>query len=344
MMKILNSFLKNRPKIILSIIFLAIILVLGIPSAAGNRFVQNMIITIFLFAGLACAWNLIGGYAGQLSLGHAGFFGIGSYTVVLLNLKAGISPWLGIIVAVVFAVAASFIIGWPCFRLKGPFFCLATIAVGEVLRILAVNLTGLTYGSAGVSVEMVFGLGNMLFREKWVYGIMAFIFLAAIILVTLRIEKSKLGYYLVAIREDQDAAASLGVNATRAKLISLAISASFTSIGGVFYAQYILYIDPPSVFASNISVQMVLMTIVGGLGTVWGPVLGALLLVPMDQYIRAYFGSTIHGLNLVIYSLILVVVILVIPRGIWPTISDWIRKSEKTTAQEKIRESEGAAK
>lgn len=332
-MQALHRIIQNRAKAITALAFLAIGLALAIPSANGNLFVMNMVVMIFIYAILTSAWNIIGGYAGQLSLGHASFFGIGAYTVVLLNIKQGISPWLGLIVAIIIAVAGSSIVGWPCFKLKGPFFALSTVAVGEVMRVMAINLTDLTYGSVGISVDLRFGFANMLFREKWAYLILAFSILAVLLLIIRWIESSKLGYYLVAIREDQDAAASLGVNATKAKLISFAISAAFTAIGGALYAQYILYIDPASVLSANLSLQMVIMAVVGGLGTMWGPLLGAVLMVPLDQFIRAYLGGAVHGLNLVIYSLVLIAVILIIPRGIWPTLSDWIKKNEKSEEQ-----------
>jgi branched-chain amino acid transport system permease protein len=339
-MKLLQGILKNRAKTITAIVLLAIILAIVIPSVSGNQFMANLLVMIFLYAILASAWNIVGGYAGQLSLGHAAFFGIGAYTVVLLNIKQGVSPWIGIVIAVILAVIGSLIIGFPCFRLKGPFFCLATIAVGEVLRVLAINLTGLTYGSVGVSVPMNFGFANMLFEGKWAYLIIAAVALALVLYITHWMENSKLGFYLVAIREDQDAASSLGVNASRAKLISLAISAAFTAVGGAIYAQFILYIDPASVFSSNISLQMVVMSVIGGLGTLWGPTLGALLMVPLDQLIRAYFAGAVHGLNLLIYSIVLILVILLIPRGIVPTLTDWIKRNEK--GQAKSNESEGA--
>jgi branched-chain amino acid transport system permease protein len=327
----LKSLFDNRAKLIIAIVLLAIVLALAIPSIKGNQFVMNMIVMIFIYATLASAWNIIGGYAGQLSLGHASFFGIGAYSVVLLNINYGISPWLGMIVGIVLAIIAAIIIGWPCFRLRGPFFCLATIAVGEVLRVLAINLTDLTFGAVGVSVPMTkYGFSNMLFSGKWVYMIITAIILALVLYVTYKLERSRLGYYLVAIREDQDAAASLGVNERSSKIISFAISAIFTAVSGSIYAQFILYIDPASVFASNISLQMVVMSVIGGLGTLWGPMLGALLMVPMNELIRAYFGGTMHGLNLLIYSVLLIIVILIIPRGIYPTLVDWVKKYEKT--------------
>ena len=166
-----SEILDNKAKLFLAILAIIVFLALIIPAAQGNAFIQNIFILMLIFAGIASAWNIIGGYAGQLSLGHAGFFGIGAYTVVLLSVKLSVSPWIGLIVAIIFAIIAAIIIGWPCFRLQGPFFALATIAVGEVLRIMAVNFPNLTYGTVGISVKMQFGLAYMLFREKWAYAI-----------------------------------------------------------------------------------------------------------------------------------------------------------------------------
>jgi branched-chain amino acid transport system permease protein len=335
-MNYIRSILDNKAKLFLAILAIIVFLALIIPAAQGNAFIQNIFILMLIFAGIASAWNIIGGYAGQLSLGHAGFFGIGAYTVVLLSVKLSVSPWIGLIVAIIFAIIAAIIIGWPCFRLQGPFFALATIAVGEVLRIMAVNFPNLTYGTVGISVKMQFGLAYMLFREKWAYAIMGIIFLGIVLYTVKTIENSRLGYYLVAIRENQDAARSLGVSASRAKLTAYILSAVFTAIGGVLYAQYIIYIDPESVFSSTLSLQMVLMSVVGGLGTLWGPVLGAVLLVPLDQFIRAYLAGTVHGLHLVIYAIILAVVVLLIPRGLGPTISDWVKKFDKKVKAREI--------
>jgi len=329
MKQLIKNTFNNWAKVLIAGLLLAVALALGIPSLMGNQFILNMVIMILLFAALSSSWNIIGGMAGQLSLGHSSFFGIGAYAVVLMNIKLGVSPWLGLVGGVVLAVIASLIIGFPCFRLRGPFFTLSTVAVGEVVRYMAINLTGLTYGSVGVSVPMEFSFSNLLFREKWVYLIIVVIFLGIVLFSVDRIKKSKLGYYLVAIREDQDAAASLGIDATKAKLTSLAISAAFTSLGGSIYAQYLLYIDPSSVFSADISRQMVVMAVVGGLGTKWGPMLGALLLVPLDQFIRAFFGGKVHGLNLIIYAVILILVILTIPQGIWPTIESWFKKIDR---------------
>jgi ABC-type branched-chain amino acid transport system, permease component len=329
-MAYLKEILQNKAKAVSALAIIAVILLFGVPSLLGNQFIQGIVILVLLFGAMTSAWNIIGGYTGQLSLGHASFVGIGAYTAVLLNVKCDVSPWLGMLIAALLAAVAAIIIGWPCFRLKGPFFTLATIAIGEVLRVLAINLPNITFGSVGVSVKMTkFGLASMVFRQPWAYGIMSLILLLIVIFVTRKIENSKMGYYLVAIREDQDAAASLGVNATRIKLGAFAISAAFTAVAGVIYAQYLLYIDPATVLASSLSTQLVLMAIMGGVGTLWGPLLGATLLVPLDQFIRSSLGGTIHGLHLVIYALILIVVILVIPRGIGPTIADWVKKYDR---------------
>lgn len=166
MKQLIKNTFNNWAKVLIAGLLLAVALTLGIPSLMGNQFILNMVIMILLFAALSSSWNIIGGMAGQLSLGHSSFFGIGAYAVVLMNIKLGVSPWLGLVGGVVLAVIASLIIGFPCFRLRGPFFTLSTVAVGEVMRYMAINLTGLTYGSVGVSVPMEFSFSNLLFREK----------------------------------------------------------------------------------------------------------------------------------------------------------------------------------
>jgi branched-chain amino acid transport system permease protein len=297
----------------------AIILLLAYPLISaflGNHYWQHLLFMLFLTAALAGSYNILAGFAGQLSLGHSIFFGIGAYTSTLLLLNYQISPWIGMIAASLLAAAAAIIIGYPCFRLRGPFFSLATLAVGQMVLTGAVEWQGLTNGANGLNVSAPYGIGNLMFSSKIVYMLIALVLMLVVVLINKRIGESRMGYYLIALREDEDAAEALGINTVRMKVLALIISGVLTAVLGVIYAQYIWYIEPSSVFSESLSLQWVIMAVVGGIGTVWGPILGAFLLVPLNEFIRIIFGAGIQGLHLVIYAVLLILVVILIPGGI----------------------------
>jgi branched-chain amino acid transport system permease protein len=278
---------------------------------------------MLFYASISSAWNIVGGFAGQLSLGHAAFFGIGAYTSTLLFINLGISPWIGMLVGATLATLVAGGIGYPSFRLRGPFFTLVTIAFAEVLRILTLYAHDLTKGSIGISVPFRPAIGNFIFRQVSAYAYVALAFLAITVLVSLWIENSRLGYYLAAIREDEDAAQALGIDAARYKLVAVLISAFLTALGGTFYAQYIFYIEPFQTFSLDFSVLLAMMAIIGGLGTVWGPVAGAFLVTPLQEILQAELGGELQGLHLVVYGTVLIVVVILLPQGIIPSIAAW---------------------
>ena len=303
-----------NPRAYVAIIALSLLLV--IPLVAGSPFLYHIFVLLCSFAALATAWNIVGGFAGQLSLGHAVFYGIGSYAAVLLMLKFQISPWIGMLVGAVISTIVSVLISYPCFRLRGPFFALATIAVLEVVRLLAIHQTGLTGGAGGLAPPLNIGLKWMMFREKWVYLVIAFGFLLLSLAVSWRIVHSRLGYYLVAVREREDAARAVGVNAVRAKLAAVMVSAFLTSLVGSFQAMYLTFIDPSSAFSLELSIQIAMFALIGGLGTVFGPLVGTVLVLPIAELARGWlsdFGNGFHGL---VYGIVLVVVVLTIPKGL----------------------------
>ena len=235
-------------------------------------FYKDTLIWFFFFAAVAGAWNIVGGYGGQFSFGHTAFFGIGAYTSTLLLINLQINPWLGMLLGAVLSVIFAMLIGYPCFRLRSHFFALATLAVGEVLRIIASYWRGLTNGYVGCLIPMEpAGLKNFMFASKTYYVYIALIFMLFVVFITYMIQQSKLGYYLRAIKEDQNAAESLGINSARVKMYSLIISAALTSFGGTFYAQYICLVDPDIAFSIHFSIQLALISIIGGMGTILGP-------------------------------------------------------------------------
>ncbi len=313
-MKSLFPQLFRRPGGSIAILCLAALIIF--PQIVKNPFVLHILIMILFYAALGSAWNLIGGFGGQLSLGHAAFFGLGAYSCVLLNLDRGVNPWVGMLVGALITSAFAAAISYPCFRLRGPFFTLATIAFAEVLRILIIYFKDFTRGSVGITIPQKMGLENFMFREKAPYLYIVLSFMVGVFLISYWIEKSRFGYHLIALREDEDAAESLGVNTARTKLMAAMISAALTSLGGVFYAQYILFIEPYSEFSLDLSIQFALVPMIGGMGTAVGPIIGSFVLTPLQELLRAWLGGKYAGLHLVIYGCILMLVVIFMPQGI----------------------------
>ena len=252
----------------------------------------------------------------QLSLGHSAFYGIGAYVCSLLFVKYGIPPLFGLIASIGVSIVLAVIIGYPCFRLKGPFFTLATIAVGEVMLLLAVYSRGLTAGSEGLSIPFKPSFFNLCFESKTPYAIEAFCFMLFALALSTWIKKNRLGFQLVALRDEDQAAESLGVNTSKAKMAGLMVSGGLTALGGALFAQYVLFLEPHSEFSINVSINLALTSMVGGLGTVVGPAIGSFLLIPLQEFLRVWIGSSFQGLYfLVIYGALLILVVMFMPRG-----------------------------
>jgi branched-chain amino acid transport system permease protein len=290
---------------------------LAFPWVFVQPYPRDVMIRIFLYALLAQAWNLLGGYCGQISLGNAVFFGIGAYTSSVLSLWWGVSPWLGMLVGMALAALVSQAIGYPCFRLRGHYFAIATIGIGEIVQTVAINWDAIG-GARGVWLPIKpETLVNFQFhRAKWVYYYIALAFLIAVFGLTALVERSRLGYYFRAIREDADAAQSLGVPLTRYKLLAIAGSAAFTALGGTFYAQYVLFIDPESVLPTSLSILVCLVAVLGGIGTLWGPALGAAVLISLSEATRISLGGTGKAVDLMIYGGLIVLVAVFQPGGL----------------------------
>lgn len=293
------------------------ILLFVIPFVFQNKFYLNIFILILLYATIAGAWNILGGYGGQLSLGHAIFFGLGAYTSTILYLNYGVSPWLGFIIAAVISIIVGALIGWPAFRLRGTYFTLTTIAFAEVIRHLTLYFKDLTNGAIGVNIKFEPSFTNLVFREYSAYYFLALVLFSISISIAFWVDKTKVGYYLKAIREDEDGAETLGINVTKYKMIAMAISAGMTGIAGVFYAQYMLFFEPTSVFNMNLSIEFALIAIIGGVGTVFGPVLGAFIIIPLNEILRSTFPS-LNGMNYLIYGVVLILIVSFLPNGLLP--------------------------
>jgi len=303
-----------QPKIYVPAILLACLLAF---PAIGDAYFLNIMIMIFLFAALGSAWNLIGGYGGQFSLGHAAYFGLGAYTTAILAVHFNISPWIGMLIGALLSLGLSVGIGAICFRLRGHYFAISTLVICEVLRLIALRERWLTNGGVGLSVPYK-GDSALYFQflDKTPYYFIALALLISVMYVTYRISKSKTGYYLRAIGQNHDAAEVIGINTAAVKRKILAISAVFTSICGTFWVQYMYFIDPEMGFGLSLSIEIACIAVVGGMGTVFGPFFGALILRPLTELTSVTLGSTYSGIHLIVYALILIIIVIWRPKGI----------------------------
>jgi branched-chain amino acid transport system permease protein len=311
-----------NPKQINKIALIAILLIaFGLPLVIRSATYLHILVLLFFYAYLTTSWNLVGGFAGVLPLGHAAFVGIGAYSSTILFLQYGISPWIGMLVGGVLATFAGVLIGLPTFKMRGAYFALATIAFAEGFRVIVENVDYLgplkVNGPRGLQIPPLdTGLANFLFTTKEPYYYIILIMLIAVLILTYVISRSKLGYYLNAGGEEPEAAMALGVNVARAKLIAMAMSSFLTALAGTFYAQFTLYIHPKSIISLDLSFEIAFIALIGGRGSIAGPILGALLLRPVGDFSRIYFGDTLPGMHLVIFGLVLILVMHYQPRGL----------------------------
>jgi branched-chain amino acid transport system permease protein len=286
------------------------LLVVGLGSLAPivirTDYLLNIVFRIFLFAGLGLAWNWVGGYSGQLSLGHAAYFGLGAYGLAVFT-NRGVPMWIALLLAVFAALFFAAIIGKVSFRLRGPYFCLCTIAFAEVLRLTAKNLPGVTGGDVGIQVPLLFPRAT---QQAFYYAAVLLTVLG--IGITYWMEKAKFGYYLMAIREDEETALSVGINAANQKLLALLLSAAVTALAGALYGSLFLYIVPDQVLSLEISTELAIVAMLGGAGTLAGPIVGALILETASEAFKNYFKEA----NLLIYGVLIIVVVLFLPGGI----------------------------
>ena len=276
-----------------------------VPFFLNNPYFLHMIIMVFIWVCLGQSWNLLGGFTGQVSFGHAAFFGVGAYAGGLLAFHFDASTWYGMILGPLMAMAVAVPMGLICFRLRGSYFALSMLALAELLRLIATNWISFTNGSVGILIVPTAG--------KVFYYYLALALAALSFYVIRGVVQSKWGFYFVAIREDQEAAESMGIDTTKYKLISLLISAFFTGLTGAFYMNYMAFIDPSVVFAlTDVSIMMILVVMLGGAGTFYGPAIGAVIMVIFSEVFRIYFGSA----NLLVLGVLIVLIIIFIPNGL----------------------------
>lgn len=299
---------------------LGILLVLAalapVPLLVHSDFWLNFAIMALYYGFLGQAWNILGGFGGQFSFGHAAFFGTGAYASAVLQTRFGVDPWLCLVIAGILGGIVGTAIGALSFRygLRGSYFALVTLAFAEVFRILANSLTVLGAG-VGVQISLRQSAANFQFPGKAGFYFVALTLTAAGLAAAWYLEHSRFGARLVAVRENEDAARALGVDVFGTKLIAIAISGALMALGGTFYAQYFLYIDPSIAFGPAVSVASLLVPIVGGLGSIFGPLLGSLALQTVNEIAQAATGDA-PGLNLVLYGVILVVMVMFMPDGL----------------------------
>jgi branched-chain amino acid transport system permease protein len=298
-------------------VLITLLVLFFLPFTTNNIHFHHVLIMFLLFATLSQAWNVIGGFAGQVSFGHATFFGIGAYAALVLLKRFDLSPWVGMLIGGGCAAIVAILIGYPVFRLKGHYFAISTFAVAEIAERLFANWD-FVEGAIGLPAPVLpEGLVNfMWYKTKMPYFYIAFALFVAVLLLAYKINRSRLGFYLRAIKQSHEAAEGLGIDTSKYKVIAMMISAFLTAICGSFYAQYILFIDPPSVLSLDISIKIVLITVLGGAGTVIGPILGAAILIPLSEYSRVLLGGTGKGMDLIVFGALILFISVYQPQGL----------------------------
>lgn len=283
-----------------------------------DKYLLGIFVMIFFYAYLGQSWNILTGYTGHISLGHALYVGIGAYTSTFLAMNHGVSPWLGMWIGGLLATAVGLAIGFLGFRfgLRGVYFVILTISFAEISRLVVSHLPALG-GFAGIFLDFKPSFWNFQFRGNLPYYYVALGFMVLSAAVARLLEVSRAGRFMVAVREDESAAEALGVNSFRYSMMAIALSAFMTSLAGTFYANYIFYINPNSVLGMGLSIELILRPIIGGLGTPLGPVLGSFLLTPLSEISRAYFArGGLEGLHLILYGVLAILVVLFMREGI----------------------------
>jgi branched-chain amino acid transport system permease protein len=292
------------------------VLLLGLPMFASNQMLHVLIMTA-LYSVLALSWNIIGGMCGQMMLGLSLFVGLGAYTSTVLYIWYGVTPWLGLLVGMLLAAIFGAILGYIIFkrRLVGVYFALVTLAVSEMGLFIALNWSAIG-GANGLIIPPTTGLLAFQFAGKGPYYYIALAFLILTAGFSVMISRARFGYMLIAIRENEQTAAALGIDVVRMKVLATALSAAIAAAVGTFYAQYFLFIDADTVFGISLTIDAIVYSFIGGVGTALGPLVGAILLVPTLDTLLGAFGGQISGLHLVIYGLIIIIVMRVAPEGL----------------------------
>ena len=315
------------------------LIVFALPLVVTSPTYLQILILLFFYAYLTTSWNLVGGFAGVLPLGHSVFVGIGAYTSTILTLQYGISPWIGMLVGGLVSALVGVVMGLPTFRLRGAYFCLCTIAFAEGIRVMVENIDTLgplrINGPRGLLIPLKEpSFWHYQFMSKLPYYYIILVMLILVLALTWFISRSKIGYYLAAGGEEPEAAAALGVNVANTKLFAMALSCFLTALAGTFYAQLMLYFYPKGLMGLDLSFEIAFIALIGGRGTIAGPVIGALVLRPLNEFTRIYLSDMLPGLHLVIFGLILILVMLYKPQGLTAPLSAFYnRLADRLTGQ-----------
>ena len=300
---------------------LAVAVLVALPWVVSS-YVVTVLIFIFFYAYLGQAWNIVGGYAGQLSAGHAAFVGVGGYAAALLSMHAGLTPWIGMWIGGVLAAALGAFIGYLGFRfgLRGFYFVLLTVAFAEICRVVALNVDAVG-GALGLYITFTGNPRQFQFQDNRVYYYVALALMLGATTLVWALERHRLGSYLTAIRQDEGACEALGVDTFRCKMLAMVLSSFLTGVGGTFYAFYLFSLQPNAVFGIPLSVEIIIRPIVGGAGTVLGPIIGSFILSPLAEISRTYFSQGgWNGAHLIVYGLLLIAVVLFLPQGAYPAL------------------------
>ena len=288
---------------------IALITLFLFPVTSPGSYYLHLLILIFMYGTMASSWNIIGGYAGYISFGHVVFFGVGAYTTAILQREFGLSPFVTAPLAGILASMVAASIGYPSLKTRGAYFAIVTLALCFVGQLITTNLE-FTGGGVGISLDLVPWDVDVM-KVPFYYGML--LALCATIFISYRIKNSKFGLGLIAIREDEEKAEAVGINTTQYKLLAFVASAFFVGVVGGLYSYYMSYIDPPTVFSALLSINVLIMAIFGGRGTIWGPVIGAIILMLLSEYLLYNISSQVH---LIVYGLLLITVVLFLPDGI----------------------------
>lgn len=302
-----------------------------LPLLVRDQYMLHIGVMILIYVGITVAWNIMA-VGGILSLGHAAFFGVGAYTVGILYTYHQINPWLGLVIAGLAAAASSLILVIPLVRLRGPFFTLATLAFVEVLRLLSIWAVPLTKGSVGITTPPLQGFAYISFETREPYYFIVLVLTFLTVLLSIWIYRSKLGYHLRATDSNEEAVRALGVRSNRVKIGSMFISAALTGVFGAFSALYFFVIEPDTQFSSTLySIQPALNGIIGGMGTIAGPIIGAIIMTPLGEWLRVTFSGASQGMNFMIYGLVLIVMVRLLPGGLIDGFQRLFSKFKKST-------------
>lgn len=302
------------------IVLLILVIILAVVPFVAKEYVITVLINALLLCFLSQSWNLIGGYGGQLAMGHALFYGVGAYVSTLLLVKADISPWIGMLLGAIASAILAVLLGVLIFRyqIKGVFFALISIAFCEMARSLASN-SEFMGTSVGILLPLENNPAHYMFFDKKYYYFIIFIMVLLVAIGSRILEKSKFGYALMAIRNNEEAAAASGIDVNKNKTLIYAISAFVTALGGTFYAQYMLYISPDLMFSTGLTTEMIISTLIGGRATVLGPIIGSFLYILFGEILRSFSfgaGTDASTVTNVLYGMILILVALRLPNGI----------------------------